>query len=694
MRFTRTIKAKQIVASAGLIVAISASIGTFAYIGSASILEQELETSLGDDAERLAESYDSWIGSQLLQMETLAANVEFDLTPRMDDILAAEAKRIGFNSMAPADMTGILHLANGKKADISGRPYLKQVFAEQKPAISEPVFSAVAGEENLLTVLLAVPIFQNGVLAGALVGQRNAEFMSEKLKQMAYGAGSTAFIVGSGGYPIAHTDMEQVRKRESAAALAERDPRMKPFADIAARMIAGEKGIDKYEFEGGEIYVGFAPIADLGWSVGITAPEQTVMAPLHRLVKVFLLIAAVAVAVGIAFAFALGSAFAKPVKMVADIVDGIAQGDADLTQRIELKREDEIGELVKGFNAFVGKLQSIISTLKATQADLGSIGEELATSSHESASAINEILANIEGVRRQSSNQAESAESTYQAMEAIAEGIAHLDKMIETQVSGNVEAAASIEQMVGNIASVTASVDKMVRRFGALMTAASDGKVKQEAVDARVKEIASQSELLLEANEVISGIASQTNLLAMNAAIEAAHAGEAGKGFSVVADEIRRLSETSAEQSRTIGAELARIQATIGEVVGASQDSEAAFAAVTAGIEETDGLVKQIERAMAEQEVGSKQILEALGAMNEVTEEVRSKAAQMRDASSTAKTSIQDLAQTSATILGSMDEMGAGAEQINKAAQSVSNLAESTNANIRAMDAEIGRFKV
>jgi methyl-accepting chemotaxis protein len=97
---------------------------------------------------------------------------------------------------------------------------------------------------------------------------------------------------------------------------------------------------------------------------------------------------------------------------------------------------------------------------------------------------------------------------------------------------------------------------------------------------------------------------------------------------------------------------------------------------------------------MAEQEVGSKQILEALGAMNEVTEEVRSKAAQMRDASSTAKTSIQDLAQTSATILGSMDEMGAGAEQINKAAQSVSNLAESTNANIRAMDAEIGRFKV
>jgi methyl-accepting chemotaxis protein len=694
MRFTWSIKAKQVVAAAGLVVGLSAAIGTFAYIGSAGILEKELEKSLAGDAQRLAESYDSWIASQLLQLETIAANVEFDLTPRMDDILAAEAKRIGFNSMAPADTDGTLHLAEGKTADLSQRPYFQKVLSTGAPAVSEPVFSAVAGEENLLTVLFAVPILQNGVLFGVLVGQRNAEFLSDKLQQMAYGSGSSAFVLGSGGYPIAHTNIEEVKKRKSAAALAEEDPRLKPFADIVGRITAGEKGVANYKYDGSEMYVGFAPIADLGWSVGITAPESTVLAPLSQLVNVFLLIALAAVGIGILLAFVLGSAFAKPVTLVSQTIHGIAQGDADLTKRIEIRRHDEIGRLVGGFNDFIAKLQTIIASLKNAQSSLGTIGEELATSAHESASAISEILANIDGVRRQSSHQAESAEASYQAVEVVATGIARLDKLIETQAAGNVEAAASIEQMVGNIASVTASVEKMAQRFETLMAAASEGKVKQEAVDGRVKEIASQSELLMEANEIISGIASQTNLLAMNAAIEAAHAGEAGKGFSVVADEIRRLSETSAEQSRTIGAELTRIRTTIEEVVDASRDSEAAFAAVTEGIAETGELVKQIERAMSEQETGSRQILEALGSMNEVNEEVRSKASDMNEASAKAKDSIRDLAQTSATILGSMDEMGAGAEQINKAAQAVSNLAEATNENIRSMEGEIGRFRV
>ena len=178
------------------------------------------------------------------------------------------------------------------------------------------------------------------------------------------------------------------------------------------------------------------------------------------------------------------------------------------TPRVEMQRQDEIGRLVAGFNEFVAKLQTIMQTMKRAQASLGDIGEELATSAHESPSAISEILANIEGVRRQASNQAASAETAAEAMETVATGIAALDKLIETQAAGNTEAAASIEEMVGNIASVTASVEKMAQRFSALMDAASEGKVKQEAVDGRVKEIASQSELLMEANEIITGIES------------------------------------------------------------------------------------------------------------------------------------------------------------------------------------------
>ena len=694
MRVSWSIQVKQVVAFAGLGLALSSSIGLIAYFGSSSLLEDEVEKSLEANAERVAESYVAWIDSQLLQLQAIAANLEIDKSPRMFDALASEAKRIGFNSISPADQYGTLHLAGGRTADLSQRPYLRALFTTRKPQVSDPVFSAVKGEEDLLTVLFAVPIFRSGELAGALIGQRSAEFMSENLKSVDYGEGASSFVVSAQGYPIAHTDIEEVRNRVSAMELAEKDPALLPLAGIVERMIAGETGLGRYNYKGAGKLIGYAPIAGRSWSVGISAPAETVLAPLEGLRNLFIIISVVSVVVSVLIALLLGSAFAKPLKLVAATFHGISQGDADLSKRVEMQRQDEIGRLVAGFNEFVAKLQTIMQTMKRAQASLGDIGEELATSAHESASAISEILANIEGVRRQASNQAASAETAAEAMETVATGIAALDKLIETQAAGNTEAAASIEEMVGNIASVTASVEKMAQRFSALMDAASEGKVKQEAVDGRVKEIASQSELLMEANEIISGIASQTNLLAMNAAIEAAHAGDAGKGFSVVADEIRRLSETSAEQSRTIGAELTRIRTTISEVVDASRDSEAAFTAVSAGIEETNSLVKQIEHAMAEQEVGSKQILEALHDMNEVTGEVRSKASEMNGAAGKARESMRDLAQTSSTIQGSMDEMGAGVEQINKAAQSVANLAEQTNANIRDMEGEIGRFKV
>ncbi len=691
---TLNVRAKQMIAFIGLTVVLSAGMGTFSFFGSSRILNQEVEKTLLAEADHLASAYSSWIDLQLAQLQTIAAVADFSsYDADLYGILGSEAKRLGFNSMSPADLNGILYLAGGRTANLSKRAYLQKVLTERVPAVSDPVLSAVAGEENLLTVLFAVPILRDGALKGALIGQRNAEFLSTRLLAANYGNGSEVFVLNASGKPIAHSDPEQVIQGINAIELAKSDETYVPLAAITERMIAGKRALESYQSDDDKKFIAYAPIGTYSWSVGISLPAETIMSPLRNLSANFWKMAGVSLFLGIILAIVMGSAFAKPLGILAQSFRELSQGDADLTKRIEMNRADEIGRLVAGFNGFVEKLQAIVTKLQGTHGAMGKIGEELASSSLESAAAISQIMANIDGVRRQTSFQSASVDKMSVSVDTVVKGVERLDALIATQVTGSVQASASIEQMVGNIGAVTASVQKMAQRFESLMKASMDGRVKQEAVDARVKEISRQSEQLLDANAVIAGIADQTNLLAMNAAIQAAHAGDAGKGFSVVAGEIRRLSETSAAQSRKIGAELTNIRVGISEVVKVSQESEVAFSVLNSGIEETETLVKEIEGAMSEQKEGSRQILEALRDMSAASSEVKDKASEMKQEAHTTLGAMKELTAASSTIIGSMDEMSVGSQEINQSAQTVAALAEQTNQNIKEMDVVIGRFK-
>ena len=204
--------------------------------------------------------------------------------------------------------------------------------------------------------------------------------------------------------------------------------------------------------------------------------------------------------------------------------------------------------------------------------------------------------------------------------------------MIQGQASTVVEASAAVEEMIGNINSVDKSVIKMVEEFTVLELDTKNGIEQNSSVNELIQKISEQSVSMMDANTTIQSIAEQTNLLAMNAAIEAAHAGEAGKGFSVVADEIRKLAETSAEQSNKIGEELSKIQNGIAHVVEASSESEKSFQNVSSRINSTSELITQIRGAMEEQQAGSQQILEALQAMNESTGTLRSTSEKLRTA--------------------------------------------------------------
>lgn len=385
----------------------------------------------------------------------------------------------------------------------------------------------------------------------------------------------------------------------------------------------------------------------------------------------------------------------NPLKLAGWAISNLAiSEEADLTFRINNTADNEIGRLCRDIDTFLERQQDLVIDLQSAQNVLREIGSNLKLSAQDSASAITEITANIDSVRKHAENQVSSLKTTSREMSESHDLEVAFDGKIEMQTESIVESSSSIEKMVQNIESVSRSVQKMNDSFNELSDVTKNGEQRQAQVDTQVTAMSEQSKLLVEANSVISRIASQTNLLAMNAAIEAAHAGDAGAGFSVVADEIRALAETSSKQTRIINQQLQEIASTINEVVNASQLSKQAFATIIERLSQTGSIMLEIGRAMAEQDMASKQVLQALHEMNGSSAEVQAMSKNLRKSNERVIDEMGKLSHIVETVSGSMDEMNAGAQQIGKSAHNVSDMAVETDENIRMMADLVCRFKV
>jgi methyl-accepting chemotaxis protein len=336
----------------------------------------------------------------------------------------------------------------------------------------------------------------------------------------------------------------------------------------------------------------------------------------------------------------------------------------------------------------------LVVIIKKEAAGLNGIAGTLAGNMTETAAAINEITANIQSIKGRIINQSASVTETNATMEQVVTNINKLNGHVEDQAETITKRSAFIQAMVDNINSVNQTLLKNLENVQTLKDASEVGRGGLQEVAADIQEIARESEGLMEINAVMENIASQTNLLSMNAAIEAAHAGEAGKGFAVVADEIRKLAESSGEQSKTIGTVLKKIAGSIDKITSAADNVLNKFEAIDSSVRTVAEQEEIIRRAMEEQGEGSKQLLQGTGNLNEITKKVKSGSEEMLEGSKEVIKESQNLEKATQEITGGINEMASGADQINAAVHQINEISGKNHEGIATLMREVSRFKV
>jgi methyl-accepting chemotaxis protein len=581
--------------------------------------------------------------------------------------------------------------------DYNTDDYYQVSLKTGKEGLIEPYLYPVGGKDVLITSL-TVPIIRNGQVVGVAgidLELTDIQRLTADIKP--FGNGMVG-IFSRKAFIVAHPDPGRLGKdmRETEGdfvgdylptlvnAVTSGEPLSSMFYSPALN-----SGVD----------LAVRPITVGGsvtpWATAILVPHATVMAPVYRMTTILILLGVAVLAVITIIVLFVSRSLSRPIVLVTNTLKDISEGEGDLTKKITIASKDEIGDLAKYFNETIGNIKNLIGIIKYKVHALTNTGYELSVNMDKTSTAVDNIARNFEEIKGLEVKQKEKSAEVNKALEKIKTSIEVQEKLVDEQTDSVNTSSSAIEEMTANIHSVTQTLAENSKNVENLTEASERGKTAVQAVAQEIQEIAKDSEGLLEINLVMNKIASQTNLLSMNAAIEAAHAGEVGKGFAVVADEIRKLAESSGQQSKTTAGMLKKVKASIDNITKSSDEVIARFGAIDTEVRTVSEHEINIRHAMEEQEVGGQQILRSIARLKEISISVQKGSEDMSKSGNDLVKETDEFMKLSNEAMSGMNEVVNGAmKEIKTAVNHVTEMSAENNKNFEDLKSETTKFKV
>ena len=628
--------------------------------------------------------------------------------PEMVELMGrvAEGTNAELVYMATIDSTGILlgrDVQIGEGFDVRGRDYYQGALQNPGRAfISQPRVSAEQTVEPKIVITAARAILDdNGRKAGIVALNYSFDPIIAIIRELmsAYSVGITLYDT-EGEYllwnefpegPYFYNPDDTIPLDQLAADLG-----YKP--DSVPELISNLTGQEEYFFRGntseGPAMIQSIHIPDTRWAILVTYPlaavyssaTASILPPLVAFLIAFLLSQI------IMYVMTLRTMI-RPIIGIGQNLKNLAEADADLTVAIPRTTNDEIGDVAVSFNIFVDKLRSLMNEVKIAIDGTESIGHRVSSSAEESSTAVEEISANLDSISSQIEVLDNSINDTVTAIEQVTQNIGAMDDQIVNQSAMVEESTAAITEMIASLENVNIVSQNKRSTTQALSEVASEGKSRIEETARTFKSVVDHIRQIQEMAATIDDIASQTNLLSMNAAIEAAHAGDSGRGFAVVAEEIRKLADSAGRSSQSITQTIKNITSSVAETEKNVGDTSAAFEKIAREVVDTVNAFTEIEHSVSELNTGGRQILESTNQINEVTVSIKNGSGEIKTGTSVMLNSSARIREVSERVTSGMNESTSGVQEIVGTMQLLVQVSQDLRTIVQKLKDDFGQFK-